>query len=142
MISLTISREGDTDLVIGHDPAEALWIDEQGLGRPGFSFRKEFAPESSWVAGRQPLSAVLDVSELPVQVYARGASTAALEATMATLEAAVSQWSYTVTLTIDGVAHSYSAECTWPQWGPVDSGEVRAHLARAALSIPVNPPGA
>lgn len=146
MTSITITRDALpaplADLVITNDPAGALFLAEAGLGRPSFSFRKEYAPESPWVAGQALLAAVQDASAIPCNIYARGASTAAVEAAMVELEVALSQFIYTVTVEVDGVARSYEAECTAPVWGDVDSGEVAAHLVRASVVIPVNPEGA
>lgn len=145
MISLTLTRTALAvplaPLVIGTDPAGDLWLDEN-LGRPQFDWRKKHAPDSDYAEGRVLMSAVLDQAAIPCRIYAQAATTAALDAIQTTLEEALSQFAFTATLTIDGVARAYSAECTWPQWGPVDSGEVRAHLVAASVVIPVNPPGA
>ena len=62
-----------------------------------------------------------------------------MEANKALLEAALSQWAYTITTTVDGVATAYNAEPCIPTWGPVEAGMVRARLARASVSVPVNP---
>lgn len=143
MISLTITRASLSlpDLVIGDDPGGSLWI--AGAGEPGFGFRYNYAPDSDHVPGSALLSAVLEMSSLPVTIYARAASSAALATLRNEVAAAVSQFSYTVTLTVDGIASSFSADPVWPHWQwAEDSGMVAAHMASTSLSIPVNPPGA
>lgn len=136
-ISLTIS--GDSGLTLTDDFTQTLWIDT--IQPPGFSFRYDYAPDSAHIPGSTLLSAALEASSLPLAVYARGTSAATKEAAMAELEAAVSQFAYTVTLTLDGQAHEFAADPTWPQWS-WDAGMANAFMARAALVIPVNPPGA
>lgn len=143
MISLTITRASLSlgNLVIDDDPAASLWI--SGVGEPAFDFRYGYAPDSAHIPGSTLLSAVLEMSSLPVTIYARAASSAALETLRNEVRAAVSQFSYTVTLTVDGIASSFSADPVWPHWQwAEDSGMVAAHMASTSLSIPVNPPGA
>jgi len=136
-LSLTISRDG-ADLVITNNPTGTdFWVDT--VVSPQFSIRATYAPASAYVAGNKLLAAVLDASVLPLVVYAQAASSSALATLQAELEAAVSQFSYTVTLTVDGVARSWQADPTWPNWGDVDSGMVAAKIARASFAIPVNP---
>jgi hypothetical protein len=144
--SLTLTRSALAvplaDLVISGDHTQSLWLDESGFGRPQFTFRKGHAPESDIFPGQSLLTAVKDQAAIPCGIYARGASAAALDTAMTELETALAQFVFTVTLTVDGVAKSFEAECTAPAWGALDSGEVEAHLARASVVIPVNPPGA
>lgn len=144
MISLALTRTALSlsPLTITEDFSTGLWIAEEGFGRPSFAWRKEHAPESMVFPGQALLAAVRDQSAIPVGIYARGTTTALLDAKMAELEAALGQFVYTATLTIDGVAKSFEAECTAPVWGGIDSGEVHAFLCRAAVVIPVNPPEA
>lgn len=128
------------DLVITDSPtAGAFHLPEGGLARPGRAIRRQYAPDSAWVGGRQLLAAVEDAGTLPLTIYAHGSSAAALEAAIAELEAASSQFAYDVTITIDGQSRTWAADPELPQWGPVDSGLVRAHIAIASLVIPINP---
>lgn len=143
MWSLTFDRSALEldDLVIDGDPfAGSFHLPEDGLEWPAFKFRYGYAPESRDVPGRTLLAAVLDASSLPAVIYAHADTTAALKAAQAELEAAVSQWSYDVTLTVDGQSWTWAADPSWPSWGPIDSGMVRARLSRASLVIPINPP--
>ena len=139
MISVTFERSG-ADLVIPDNPfSGGLHIDEGGVGAVGWDFRRGYAPDPSWRGGKTLLSFVREATTLPLTIYAHAATSAALAAVKAELEAAAAQWSYDVTVTIDGVSEVFHCEPAIPQWGAADSGMVRAHLARASLVIPVNP---
>lgn len=145
MIEVTIDRTSLElpPLVLGSDPFVApLYLPEDAVTWPEWSIRRTYAPESAWLAGTALLAAVREASTLPLVVYARGETTAALEAAKRTLEAATSQWDYDITLTVDGVATSWRADPELPTWGLVDAGMVRAGLARGAVTVPINPSGA
>lgn len=141
MLSVTFTRAALSlpDLVVGDHPGDGLWISEDGVGAVGWDFRRTYAPDSGWFSGKGLLAAVREASTLPLTVYAQAASSAALDALKAELETAAAQWSYTATVTVDGIATTYNCEPAIPQWGSVDSGMVRAHMARCQLVIPVNP---
>lgn len=143
MISLTFDRTSLSlaPLVITDNPhGTTLHLPEDGLVWPAFGTRRTYAPDSPHEAGRVLLAAVADATEIPVTIYAHGDTTTALNAAKAELEAAVAQWSYGLTLTVDGATHIYRAEIVLDvPWGPIDSGMVRAHMARTSFSIPLNP---
>lgn len=137
--SLTISRDSG-DLVITNDPAASNFhIPEGGLAFPDFAFRYNFAPDSPDSPGKQLLGAVLDAGTLPVKVYVHAGTTAALNTARRALEAALSQWTYTVAIEVDGESETYDAFPAWPTWGAVDSGLVKQHMAIATVTIQVNP---
>lgn len=143
MIEVSIDRASLalTPLVITGNPfASGLHIPEDAITWPHFDTRREYAPDSKWASGRTLLAAVQDAAELPLTIYAHGADGAALAASKAELEAALAQWSYSLTLTVDSVAHVYNAEIVLGvPWGPIDSGMVAARMARTSFSIPLNP---
>lgn len=144
MITLTLGRASLslTPLIITSNPfGTALHLPEDGLVWPVFGTRYTRAPSSAYEAGNgELLAAVREATELPVNIYAHGADAAALDAAKAELEAAVAQWSYPLTLGVNGVDYAYSAELVLDvPWGPIDTGMVRAHLAAASFSIPLNP---
>lgn len=140
-LSLTIDRTSISlsALVISTTPAAGMWLPEQGLVRPDMDYRRTYAPDSSYVPGRTILAAVLEASTLPATVYFRAATTSALVTLENTLTAALAQWAYTVTLTIDSSAWSWTGEPTRPAFGAVDSGMARSFMSRAVLTIPINP---
>lgn len=143
MISVTIDRTelALAPLVIGTDPANSLFLAEDGLTEPQFEWRTSDAPESVYIPGQLALAAVQDAGGLGLIVYAQGASTAALAIAKAELTAALGQWRPAITPDIDGIVTEYAAVYpVTPHWGAVDSGMVRAHLARTSVTVVVNPP--
>jgi hypothetical protein len=142
MLSVTFTRAALSlpDLVVGDHPGNgSLYVTEDGVGAVGWDFRRTYAPDSGWMSGKGLLAAVREASTLPLTIYAHAATSAALGSTKAELEAVAAQWSYTATVTVDGVSEVYNCEPAIPQWGSLDSGMIRAHLARCQLVIPVNP---
>ena len=143
MISLTIDRTSLSlaPLVISDNPFGAnLWLPEDALTWPVFDTRYLWAPDSNYEPGRTLLAAVKGNAEPPLTIYAGGDTTAELETAKAELAAAVAQWSYDLTFTVDAIAHAYNAVIVLDlPWGPVDSGMARAHMARTSFSIPLNP---
>lgn len=143
MISVTLDRTSLSlsPLVITSNPfGTSLHLPEDGVVWPNFDTRRTYAPDSPYESGRVLLAAVREAADLPLTVYAHGADAAATDAAKAELEAALAQWSYDLTLTVDGIAHAYNAEIVLGvPWGPVDSGMVAAHMARTSFSIPLNP---
>ena len=75
-------------------------------------------------------------------IYAQGVTTAGLRGRQVELEDALGQWNFDLTITEDGQARTYDADCADVTWGELDSGMVRAHMARATVSIPCHPVGA
>lgn len=141
-ISLSFSRTSLSlePLVVTGSPSGSLFIPGDGLTWPSFETRRTYAPDSAYASGRTLLAAVRGAGDMPVTIYARGTTTTELETAKAVLAAAVAQWSYTLTLTVDSVAHAFNAEVVLDlPWGPVDEGMVSAHMARTSFSIPVNP---
>lgn len=140
-LSLTISRTSLSlgDLVIGTDPATGFWLPEEGVSEPEGDYRRSYMPDSRYSHGRELLGASLAPSSLPVTIYTRGASMAALAANKTALRNALGQFDYDVTYSIDGVATTYRAEPVMPNWGELRSGMVRAFLARTAVVIPLHP---
>lgn len=143
MISVSFDRTSLSlgPLVITNDPfSGGLYLPEDGAVWPVFETRRTYAPDSAYEAGRTLLAAVRGAAELPLTVYAHGSSGAAVAAAKAELEAALAQWSYDLTLTVDSVPYVYNAEVVLGvPWGPIDSGMVAAHLARTSFTIPLNP---
>lgn len=144
MISLSFDRSGmavplPTLTITETPPADGFWIET--LGEPEFEERLTFAPDSDVIPGSQLKSAVVGMGRLPAVIYATAATSAALQIRKDELAAALWQFTYDLTRTVDGVATTYDAMPTLARWS-ADDGMVRAHLASTALSIPVNPPGA
>jgi hypothetical protein len=142
VVSVTFTRPivGGGDLVITNDPtAGTMHLPEDWLVRPDFDFRRTYAPTGPFTPGQQILSAVLEASTLPLVILCHSTTTALLRAAEATLTAAVGQFAYDVTVTVDGQTETWAADPSWPHFGDVDSGMVAAHISRAVLTIPINP---
>jgi hypothetical protein len=142
MLSVTFDRASlsRADLVITDNPfAGGFHIPEDGVGDPQFAMRRTLADESSIVNGRILLASAVDLGTMLLRVYAHGDSSADVAARKEELAAATSQWSYDLTVTVDGVARTYAAQPELPNWGPIDSGMVKAHMAVCSIVIPINP---
>ena len=141
MLSIAIDRASLTlaTLTITSTPGGAFWLPEDGMTRPGVTWRRQYAGASPWLHGSTLTAAVKEQSTLPFTVYTQAATTATLRAQMDELENALSQFTFDTTVTIDGVARTWACDPADIGWGDVDSGMVAAHMARAAISIPVYP---
>ena len=128
-------------LVIDGNPnTGAFHVSEEDCGWPSFSMRRTYAPESDEVGGSQLLKTAIDLGTFPLRIVAHGANMTALRAAMVELEAATSQFKYDLTLVVDGVTiGTYQAHAELPQWGALDSGNIRAALNEATIVIPLNP---
>lgn len=143
-ISVVLSRTALTldPLTISQDfTGTTYWLPNGDLEWPRFTKRKEHAPPSRYLSGRTLLSRVDDTATLPLVIYATAGTSSALDTAKTALEAALNQWTYSLTLTVDGVARTYTAECADDDisWGAIDSGMVRAKLARGSVVIPLYP---
>lgn len=140
MLSVTISRAllSLPDLAIGADPhAGAFFLADEGNEEPTFSVRRTYAPESAFVPGRVLLAAVRDSGSMPLRIYAQGESTAGVRAAMDELEDALEQFTYNLTLTVDGVSRTWVADPELPDWGELDSGLVTAYKRVATVAVPL-----
>lgn len=119
-------------LVISGDGSGTYSLTDRGLGRPAITPRITNMPDSRDVEGSEILSAVKEQTALPLEVLVQATSTAALDAAIDALDAALWQLQYDVTVTIDGVAKVW--HCTPAAWA-VSSGVVE--YARAAQFVEV-----
>lgn len=83
--------------------------DIEFFGPGGCSFDRQFAV-SKWVHGRVLVSARKDVEIAPLTVVVFGTSSADLDTKTRTLLDAFEQWTYDLTITADGVAHTWRCE--------------------------------
>lgn len=137
MIAVTIGRDDLSlaDLTFTGDPAADFHVPEDGVRWPRVAMRKVYAPESEFIAGRVKLAQVEGVADYPVTLYAHGDTTAEVVANMDALEAAVTQFEFDLTVTIDGQSRTYRAEGDFPDWGEVDSSMVRAFMAKGTVNF-------
>jgi hypothetical protein len=130
------------DLTITGEHGGDLWLPGDGIEWPRFPRRKDRAPASRYLSGPGALlGRVADLGTFPLTVYAGGDTSAEVETNKAIIQAAVDQWSYELTLTVDGAAQTYTAECVDDEiaWGDIDPGMVRARICRGTVAIPLYP---
>lgn len=140
VVSVSVDRTSlSLPALVFDDDGPTFRLTEQGLGRPGITWRRTSAPDSINVHGTEYVGAAKEQSSLPLEVGVYAASTAALDAACAELEDSLSQFSYVVTVTEDGVSKVWSAGPADMSSGIVDSGDVPAHIRTYAVSIPVYP---
>ena len=145
MLSVSIDRTSLSlsALVITDLPGATYRLPEDGMGRPAIAQRRTYAGNSAWLNGSTLISATKEQASLPLVIYTEAASSATLDTQMTALEAALGQFVYNVTVTVDGVAKVWRGDPADISWGEVDSGLVRAKMCRASVTIPVYPiPGA
>lgn len=142
MAHLSVLLSGSPAVTIDDD-GPTYRLTEDGVGRPGMSHRIVYAPDSPYTHGSEKVSAAREQTSLPLRFKVFAASTAALEAACDVLEAALSQFTYTATVTEDGVSKIWNCDpASWSS-GLVDSGEVAAKIRTYTVTIPVHPiPGA
>lgn len=141
MITISIDRTSLSlaALVVDSTPGSGFWVPEDGLERPAITQRRQYAGASPWLHGSTLVAATKEQSTLPFTVYTQATTAALLSGQMDELEEALSQFTFDATVTIDGVAKVWACDPADIGWGTVDSGMVRAHIARATVTIPVYP---
>lgn len=150
-MTLTIAVSRDTydlpPLVITGSKATALdegnpglWIPARGYVRPKFNTRRTFAPDSAYVHDKQPLAVVLDEGTMPLTIGLRAADAAALATLRAVLSLTLGQWRYAVTVTLDGVAETWTCRAAWPTWPESAHWQRLGHEDRAVVTLPVEVP--
>lgn len=100
-LTITISRDGADLVLSGTIDANALGV--TNYQEPPRQARVEYAPDSRYVHGSEALSATYQQSFLSFDVVTDQAATeAASRTSLAELLAAIGQFSYTVTVVVDG----------------------------------------
>lgn len=146
MWKVTIGRESLElpDLVIDGNPSTGdFHLTEEDCTWPAFTMRRTYAPQSEAVGGEQLLAMVPNQGTIGLGIEAHGGDAAGTALAKLELEAALTQFSYPLTLEVAGVTiGTYLADPEFPQWGALDSGNVRAAIDTATITIPINPTGA
>lgn len=140
-ISIDRTSLGLGPLVIAGDGSAPYSLTVRGLGRPVVTVRYTFADESPHLESSLLTQAVKEQTALPLEVLVQADSAAALEAAIAELDAAVWQFSYETTRTVDGVATTYQSKPTVSQ--VVDGVTLYAHVGEffevVSVVIPIDP---
>jgi len=140
--SLTIdcSSISQPDVVLS-DSSDTYRLALGGFGRPGITWRTTYAPDSINVHGSEAIAAVKEQTSIPAEVIVLGTDWTAVETAIDALDAALSQWSYTVTQTAGGVTRTWSAgPASWSSSSnAVESYNVDQAFDVLTLTIPVYP---
>ena len=128
-------------LVIDTEGFNTYYVDKAGLGRVGKTPRETIAAASPFVHGQLRTAVVWEESTLPLTVRVQGTTSSALASAVDALEAALSQFVYTVTVTVDGVARAWTAyPATWNSTDGLTAFErVKTFHEDLSISIPVYP---
>jgi hypothetical protein len=127
--ALTIANDGAT-YQIGMD----------GLSRPGRTWRITSAPDSADVHGSVPIAAALEQTSIPLEVIVKSTSSSALNTAVDALFAALSQFIYPVTVTVDGVAKVWSASpATVTPKAATGPAQVAQFFEVFTVTIPIYP---
>lgn len=144
-LSVTFNRSSYElpDLTITNYPSDSApwWLPEDGLTEPEYPADVLYAPVSDYYPGSAPLAAKLGIGTLNLNVYVKATPSVTLAQAKAVINAAAMQFTYPIQLAINGEIQTGTAVFAVPQWGPVDAGMVRAGIARAEITIPINPTG-
>lgn len=129
---LTIAHT-PTNVVVGAAPIELV-----GIGESGRTWRRHTA-EGRYVHGRTLIGAVMETPTLNVVLRITGDTWTAVANRRNSVLAAVSQLSYTATLTIAGVTTTYACEPADVFESKFDHWKVEAKVREMSLTIPVAP---
>jgi len=143
LVTVTIDRTSLSlsDLSITSDNSGTYTLAQGGLGRPGIAQREAFADDSKWVNGRLRTAVVKEESTLPLIVRVQSTTTSGLATAVSALETALCQFTYTVTVDVDGDSKDWTA---YPAAiGAADGlyvpGRVLDHYEDLTISIPIYP---
>lgn len=141
--SVSIDRTGLSlsALVIDTEGFGTYYVDKAGFGRVGRLPRETLATASPFVHGQFRTSVVWEEATLPLTVRVQADSSSALNTAVVALETALSQFTYSVTVTVDGVAKVWTAyPATWNSTdGLLAVERVRAFHEDLSITIPVYP---
>jgi hypothetical protein len=115
-------------------------IAQDGLGDPGITWRKSTMPDSDDIHGSEYVAAAKEQTSIPLEVIVKAASSSALKTARDALFAALSQFTYTVTVTVDGVSDVWTAgPADWARSTAVQPGQVAQFFTVLTITIPVYP---
>lgn len=140
-VTLDCSSIPASDVVLNSATSATYVLLQEGLSRPAITWRLTPAPDSADVHGTEYVAAAKEQTTLPLKVMIQAASSAALDAAISDLEDALSQFTYTATVVVDGVTKVWScAPAAYsPTSGLIDSNFVDGHFDVYTITIPVYP---
>jgi hypothetical protein len=140
-VSVSIDRSSlSLAALVATDDGATYQIQQDGISRPAITWRKLAAPDSADVHGTEYIAAVKEQTSIPLNVIVKSASTSALQMAIDDIEAAISQFSYSVTVTVDGAAKTWAASpAAWSFSTPITPGQVAQFFTLMTITIPVYP---
>jgi hypothetical protein len=139
--TLSIDRSGlpgaPSPLVIAGDFSTTLGL--VSLKTPGKVARIKYAPDSDYFAGSEALARTYQQGLISCEVQPDVASEAALRTAVADLEAALGQFRYTVTITINGVADVWTCDTASIEPPERDYVDLRDFDPVYTVTIPCKP---
>lgn len=143
-VSIDRSSLSLSALTISSTGSGTYTLTETGLGRPAITARTT-SVSSPWFHGSTHVAVTKDQTALPLEVLVQAASSTALDTAIDALDAALWQFDYDVTVTVDGVAKVWS--CSPASWSIAESltshGRAVQYVELLTITIPCYPiPGA
>src|SRR5690349_11923378 len=140
-VSVSLDRSSlSLAALVAADDGATYQIAQDGLGDPGITWRKLTMPDSNDVHGSEYVAAVKEQSSIPLTIIVKASSSAALKTARDALFDALSQFAYTVTVTVDGVAEAWAAgPADWSRSTTVQPGQVAQFFTVLTITIPVYP---
>lgn len=128
-------------LTIAGTSGSTYFLAGEGLGSPSISRRNTYMPDNPFIHGSELIGSVKEQSSLPLTVQVQASDAAGLDTALSDLYDALDQFSYSVTVTVDGVAKTWS--CDPASYGSID-GNVSVirqslYFELVTITIPVYP---
>ena len=123
------SLPGSLSPLLITDDGATYRLTQDGLGEPGITWRETLMPDSADVRGSELIAAVPERSSLPLEVIIMASSSAALRTARNALRDAVWQFSYPMTVTVDGQSETW-AGCGPAAWALSNSKVDHSHVAQ------------
>lgn len=140
-VTLDCSSISATDIVLDSALDATYVLLLEGLGRPAITWRLAAAPDSADVHGTEYVGAAKEQTTLPLKVMIQADTYANLDAAITALEEALSQFTYTATVEVDGVTKVW--DCAPAAWsassGLIESNMVDQTFDVYTITIPVYP---
>jgi hypothetical protein len=136
--SFTFTRPGTGlgTMVISSDVSDYYVL--ESFTRPGLRPVNSYA-SSGLVHGDVLVRSRLEAANIGITFYVTGATTNIVENRVDAAEACFAQFTYAVTMDIDGHARGYACDPSSVDAGPVEAGLVDAHLCLMSVNLSIYP---
>lgn len=138
-LSITRTQLGLAALVIGGNRDELVSVVGGTIARPARSHRLTYADPSPFVPGSLVTASVAEHTNLAFKLQVLGATDAGVASAVAAVEAALSQFSYRVTLTLRGSSSTWKADAGQLTPDQLTPGDALSQRRVYQVTIPVYP---